>query len=249
MYYFVSDVHLGSAVFGDPREVERRFVAWLKSVETTAQTIFLCGDIFDFWFEYKRVVPKGFVRVLAQLAHLHDLGVRVVFMAGNHDMWIGDYLSLECGVELYTRPHIFEVAGRRVHVAHGDNLNVGGDLTLRLMNGLFRSSAVRSLFSCLIHPDLAMKFGQWWSGSSRKGHVDVVPDYEAAVGRLVDWVGGQHVTAQCDYYLFGHLHTMRRESNSEQGYEVVFINDWMRGEPHCAVIDEGGELRVEKIEL
>lgn len=114
MHYFASDIHLGA---GDPaaaREVERRFVAWLDRAGRDAESIFLVGDIFDFWFEYRRVVPKGFVRTLGKLAELTDWGVRVVFLTGNHDMWVGDYLTRECGVEVYTAPQLLTLGGRRI---------------------------------------------------------------------------------------------------------------------------------------
>ncbi len=245
MYYFVSDVHLGNSVFGDPRIVERRFVAWLKSIESDATALFLCGDIFDFWYEYQYVVPKGFVRVLGQLSRMTDRGVRVVFMAGNHDMWIGNYLSVECGFELYTAPRVFDIAGRKVHLAHGDNLNIGAKPMLRLMNTTFRSSVVRQLFSTLVHPDLAMRFGQWWSNSSRKGHVK-----SEAVGHgiepLIRYATEHHTKHRCDYYIFGHLHTLHRTPIGEHS-EAIFINDWMRGEQHCVKMTEEGDLFVEKI--
>mgnify|MGYP000771996908 CR=1 FL=1 len=102
MYYFASDIHLGAGDEHSARAVERRFVAWLDKVSGDAEAIFLVGDIFDFWFEYRRVVPKGFVRTLGKLAELTDRGVRVVFFTGNHDMWVGDYLARECGVEIHT---------------------------------------------------------------------------------------------------------------------------------------------------
>lgn len=252
MYYFASDVHLGSSVFGDPRVVESRFVEWLRSIESDATALFLCGDIFDFWFEYERVVPKGFVRTLAQLAHLSDSGVRVVFMAGNHDMWIGNYLSMECGAELYTKPRVFELAGRRVHVAHGDNLKVGGNLTLRLMNGAFRSSTVRTLFSKLVHPDLAMRFGQWWSSSSRKGHIEATSQeaINESIERLKSYSAERQEGDPCDYYIFGHLHCLHRAmQNDSRGreYEVLFMNDWMRCEPNILRMDERGEIFVERV--
>ncbi|MFR9554668.1 MAG: UDP-2,3-diacylglucosamine diphosphatase, partial [Rikenellaceae bacterium] len=99
MYYFASDTHLGAGSIEEQRLTERLFVEWLERVSADAEAIFLCGDIFDFWFEYKRVVPRGFVRTLGTIASITDRGVRVIFMAGNHDMWVRDYLAVECGME------------------------------------------------------------------------------------------------------------------------------------------------------
>ena len=118
MHYFVSDIHLGSGDAAEQRRVERNFLNFLTKIEDSAETLFLVGDIFDFWFEYKRVVPKGFVRVLGRLAELSDRGVRIVMLTGNHDMWVGDYLTQECGIELYTTPQIFSLAGKTLFVAH-----------------------------------------------------------------------------------------------------------------------------------
>ena len=170
MYYFASDIHLGAGDEQSARAVERRFVAWLDTVARDAEAIFLVGDIFDFWFEYRRVAPKGFVRTLGKLAELTDRGVRVVFFTGNHDMWVGDYLTRECGMEIYTSPQVMTLSGKKVFIAHGDNMNIDGQPMLKLLNRVFRSRTLKWLFSWGVHPDLAMKFGHWWSGKSRKRH-------------------------------------------------------------------------------
>ena len=180
MYYFASDIHLGAGGPAAARAVEKRFVAWLDEVSREADAVFILGDLFDFWFEYKRVVPKGFVRVLGKLCELTDRGIRVVFMTGNHDMWVRDYFEAECGVEVYTSPRIMELAGKRVFLAHGDNMKIDHLPVLRFMNAVFRSKTIRFLFSWLVHPDWAMRFGQWWSGKSRKSHLvsemgDILP--------------------------------------------------------------------------
>ena len=147
MYYFASDIHLGAGDEHSARAVERRFVAWLDKVSGDAEAIFLVGDIFDFWFEYRRVVPKGFVRTLGKLAELTDRGVRVVFFTGNHDMWVGDYLTRECGMEVYTSPQVMTLAGKKVFIAHGDNMNIDGQPMLKLLNRIFRSRTLKWLFS------------------------------------------------------------------------------------------------------
>lgn len=119
-HYFASDIHLGAGGEAFAGETERRFVAWLDDAAKDAESIFLVGDLFDFWFEYREVVPKGFVRTLGKLAELTDRGVRVVFFTGNHDMWVGDYLARECGVEVYTSPQRFCLNGKHLFIAHGD---------------------------------------------------------------------------------------------------------------------------------
>ncbi len=249
MYYFVSDVHLGAGTPQEAKSVEERFVKWLDSVGEDAEAIFICGDLFDFWYEYKRVVPKGFVRTLGRIAHLTDRGVRVVFMAGNHDQWLRDYFEVECGMEIYTRPKVFELAaGKRVHIAHGDGLNVKRDPILKAMNNTFRSSWVRALFSTFVHPDLALKFGQWWSRSSRAKHINTnYEGQEFAIEALVEYAMGVHADEHADYYVFGHLHAVEEYTIGDQGEaRVIFVNDW-RVNPHCAVMDAEGSITIKEI--
>ena len=144
MVWFASDIHLGGGEAAVARATERRFVAWLDRAAREAHTVVLAGDVFDFWFEYGRVVPQGCVRALGKLAELTDRGLRVVFFTGNHDMWVGDYLARECGLEIHTRPEVLELEGQRIFVAHGDNMNIRGDLKLVLLNKIFRSQIGRA---------------------------------------------------------------------------------------------------------
>ncbi len=246
MYYFVSDIHLGGGAPHEAKAAEELFVGWLESVKEHATGIFICGDLFDFWYEYKRVVPKGFVRTLAKLAELTSRGIRVVFMAGNHDQWVRDYLSVECGVEIYTTPQRFTLEGKQLYVAHGDNLNVKGDPLLKIMNSAFRSKFVRWAFSSLIHPDLALKFGLSWSYSSRKRHSRCEhKGREKALEMLIEHATNIHTTEAADYYIFGHLHTTLNYTG-QRGERVIITNDWSET-PHCAVLDEEGRITLEEI--
>ena len=146
MYYFASDVHLGADGSDETRRRERRFVAWLDMAARDAEAIFLVGDIFDFWFEYVRVIPKGFVRTLGKLAEIADRGVRIYFFTGNHDMWCYDYFERECGIKVFFSPQRMRLAGRNVLIAHGDNMNIDDKPLLRLMNTIFRSKTARRIF-------------------------------------------------------------------------------------------------------
>ncbi len=246
MHYIVSDIHLGGGSRDEAQRVEERFVAWLDSVADSAQTIFLNGDLFDFWFEYKRVVPKGFVRSLGRLTALADRGVRVVFMAGNHDQWIRDYFARECDMEVYTTPQIFYIEGQKIYLAHGDRLNIKGNPMLRLMNWGFHSRCIRALFSTLVHPDLALKFGHWWSRSSREKHTRTeFNGREGAIESLMEHASRVHEATPCDCYIFGHLHVARCETTTN-GARVIFTNDWSHS-PHCIVIGKGGDITLERI--
>jgi UDP-2,3-diacylglucosamine hydrolase len=237
MHYFVSDIHLGSGTPEEQRRVERSFLDFLTKIEEDAETLLLVGDIFDFWFEYKRVVPKGFVRVLGRLAELSDNGVRVVMLTGNHDMWVGDYLTKECGVELYTKPQTFTLAGKTLFVAHGDNMNIGDKPILCLMNAMFRSKVLRKVASWLIHPDLFMRFGQWWSGKSRKSHG---VQSSRVLNPLIDYAVEHNKSHKVDYYIFGHLHFV---ADIKGPIRLLFMGDW-HTQPSYVALDNNGEIEL-----
>ncbi|MBE6174646.1 MAG: UDP-2,3-diacylglucosamine diphosphatase [Rikenellaceae bacterium] len=241
MHYFVADIHLGSGDTAEQRRIERNFLDFLKQIEGDAETLFLVGDIFDFWFEYNEVVPKGFVRVLGRLAELHDKGVRVVMLTGNHDMWVGDYLTKECGIELYTKPQVFEVAGKRLFVAHGDNMNIDNLPMLRLMNWVFRSRFLRKAASWLIHPDLFLRFGKWWSGKSRKSHGS--EQRPEVIEPLVEYVAQHHDAVEADYYIFGHMHYA---ADIASPHRILFMGNW-HSQPNYISLDDNGEIKLKFI--
>lgn len=234
MIYFASDIHLGSGDSATQKSTERRFVQWLEGIKPTAEALFLVGDVFDFWFEYNRVVPKGFVRTLAKLAELADSGVRVVMLTGNHDMWVGDYLTTECGIELYTKPQIFTLKGKKFFVSHGDNTNIKGQPMLKLINAIFRSKVLRAIFSWIIHPDLFLRFGQWWSGSSRKAH-KAQTDLRY-LDPLIEYAKG-YKEAKVDHFIFGHIHIPHQIDN------ITFLGNWAES---CswAELDDNGTINL-----
>ena len=207
---------------------------WLEGIKPTAEVLFLVGDVFDFWFEYNRVVPKGFVRTLAKLAELADSGVRVVMLTGNHDMWVGDYLTTECGIELYTKPQIFTLKGKKLFVSHGDNTNIKGQPMLKLINAIFRSKVLRAIFSWIIHPDLFLRFGQWWSGSSRKAH-KAQTDLRY-LDPLIEYAKG-YKEAEVDHFIFGHIHIPHQIDN------ITFLGNWAES---CswAELDDNGTINL-----
>ena len=244
MYYFVSDIHLGAGDAREARQTEQRFVAWLDDAAADAEAIYILGDMFDFWYEYKRVVPKGFVRTLAKLAELTERGIKIVFLTGNHDMWVGDYLAHECGVEVHTGPIEVTLCGRRILLAHGDNMNIKGQPALRLMNTVFRSRIVRFLFSWGVHPDWALKFGRWWSDSSRRKH-DKYPSDAKCADILTEYAHRYSAShAGIDTFIFGHMHVMHDYRSG--GIRVVLLGEW-RETPNCAVMDDGGEISLKII--
>lgn len=240
MHYFASDIHLGAGNDAEQRATEQRFVAWLDRVAADAETIVLAGDIFDFWFEYRRVVPKGHVRTLGKLAELTDRGIRILFFTGNHDMWVTDYLARECGVEIRTAPEVLTLGSRRIFVAHGDNMRIEGHLLLQAMNAMFRSRTLRGLFSRLVHPDLAVRFGRWWSGKSRKRHGRTPLD-AAVTEPLVAYARDYAARHAVDHFLFGHMHFPR--DYRDGALHVVLLGNWEQGGTY-AQLDERGALTL-----
>ena len=246
MYYFASDVHLGAGDELTSRRTEQRFVAWLDMVAKDAEEIFLVGDIFDFWFEYNYVIPKGFVRALGKLAELADKGVKITFITGNHDMWAKDYLERECGIKTFFAPQTVELAGKRLFVAHGDNMNIKNQPVLRLMNATFRSRIARVLFSWLVHPDLALKFGKWWSGKSRKSH-SMETLTEKSLDFLIDYARGYKAeNPTTDYIIFGHMHYPY--DLSQEQLRVLFLGCW-EGDATYAALDSEGNIELKTFAL
>ncbi len=242
MYYFVSDIHLGSGDATQQQRVEDAFCRWLDKVGEDAKAIYLLGDIFDFWFEYHNVVPKGYVRVLARLSELTRRGTDVVFITGNHDMWCYDYFERECGIKIFRKPQRVDILGSSYHLAHGDNLNIKDKPMLRAMNGFFRSSVARFIFSWLIHPDLAMKFGRWWSGKSRKSHTGdtITPE---SLNFLVEYARGHRAeNPNIEGYIFGHMHYPYIYDND--GLRVLFLSDWSGEEATYCHIDGMGNAQL-----
>ena len=242
MIYFVSDIHLGAGADKESRRSESAFCRWLDMISSDAEAIYLLGDIFDFWFEYRRVVPQGFTRVLGRFADLTARGVRVVLYTGNHDMWCYDYLTRECGIEIVRGPQIESVGGLSLHLAHGDNMNISGQPMLRLMNAFFRSGVARWMFSWLLHPDIALKFGQWWSGKSRKSHSgDIITPENLSF--LVDYAR-QHYTENGTNqgYIFGHMHYPHSVVEGE--FRVLFLSDWSQHEATYAQLDSDKNLEL-----
>lgn len=249
MIYFVSDIHLGAGGDAVARRTERAFCRWLDTIAEDATALYLLGDIFDFWFEYRRVVPQGFVRVLGRLADMADRGVRVVFYVGNHDMWCYDYLERECGIEVVFAPRVESVQGKKLHLAHGDNMNIKGQWLLRLMNTAFRSKVLRVVFSWLIHPDLFLRFGDWWSGKSRKSHKH--KDGRMSVDRLDSLVeyAREHkrVCGDVEAYIFGHMHLPHRHTDAD--LDVLFMSSWSGRKATYITMDADSKLELKTFDI
>lgn len=202
--YFLSDAHLGVPDHASSLKREKKLVAWLEMVEKDAAEIYLLGDIFDFWFEYKHVVPRGFVRLFGTIARITDNGIPVHFFTGNHDLWVKDYFSREMGMQLHHNPIELTLADKRFYIGHGDGLGKG-DKGYKLLKKLFTCKLCQWLFSRL-HPNFAVGLARYFSRRSRVAHVE---DDEQFLGNdefLYAYAKELLEKKHYDYFVFGHRH-------------------------------------------
>jgi UDP-2,3-diacylglucosamine hydrolase len=222
--FFASDFHLGLPAGSPPVEREKKVVAWLNSISSEAGEIYLLGDIFDFWWEYSKVVPKGFTRFLGTISSITDSGIPVHFFTGNHDMWVKDYLSVECGITVHTGPMTTLFDGKKFHLAHGEGLGTNDRLYILLLS-IFRNKPLRWLYSAL-HPSICMGFGHKWSLSSRLGK-GITKDFLGEEKEdLIRYSRSILKNEKIDYFIFGHRHL--EMTYNFQGAEIIFLGDWIK---------------------
>ena len=238
--YFASDFHLGLDAGTDPRERERRVITWLVQVSSDAQAIYLLGDIFDFWWEYKTVIPRGFSRFLGTLATLTDRGIEVHIFTGNHDMWMQGYLAGECGVTIHYEPYQTMIGGELFYLAHGEGLG-SRSRSARMLFAFFRNRMARTLFSA-IHPRWGMAFGHSWSKSSRLAKHVSLPfmgeEREDLIRHTREVAAGG---CRARYYIYGHRHLPMTFDEGER--RMVILGDWISCRSSYAVYD-GKELTL-----
>lgn len=240
--FFASDFHLGLKAGMDPLIRERHVVKWLRSIAGRASAIYLVGDIFDFWWEYKSVVPKGFTRFLGTVSGLTDSGVEVHFFTGNHDMWIGDYLSKECGMILHTKPLLTELMGSSFYIAHGEGLGTK-NISYRFLLWIFRNRILRKLYSC-IHPRIGMAIGHSWSQHSRLAKNYSEEFMGAGKENLVKHAHKVLQTSRVDYFIFGHRHIALDYRLEEYDSRIFFMGNWFNAP--CYVSWDGEKAMLHK---
>ena len=222
--YFLADAHLGSKSHADSVETERKLCRWLDEVKCDAAVIFLMGDIFDYWYEYRYVVPKGFTRVLGKLAELTDAGIEIHFFAGNHDLWLGDYLSDECGMILHFEPLITELYGKKFFLAHGDGLG-DNSRSFLFLRKVFHSKFLQKCFSA-IHPRWTIPLAHAWSNSSR-GNRGVVPYMGEEREHLILFAKEKlKEMPDINYFIFGHRHILLDLPIAAESH-VIILGDWI----------------------
>lgn len=232
--YFVSDVHLGLQVC-NPADRERRFADFLQHLPADTRAVYLLGDIWDFWYEYRDVVPKGYVRVFSALQSLMDRGVEVFFFQGNHDVWTYSYFE-ELGMKKLVQPAVVEIEGKKFCLGHGDGLGPVPS-GYRFLRGIFHSRVAQFLFS-MLHPWLAFRLGNGWSKNNRLSH-DQEYEFRGTDEPLYKFAEEFAKEHYVDYFIFGHYHSDVRMILSS-GAEFYVLKDWIHGSPYLCF--DGSEI-------
>ncbi len=240
--YFLSDSHLGVPNAEKSRKREELLVSWLDEAAGDAKTIFLLGDIFDFWFEYRTVVPKGFVRLLGKIASLTDKGIEVHYFTGNHDMWAFGYFEKELGVTMHRKPFQTELLGKSFYIGHGDGLGPG-DHGYKLLKAFFSCRFCQKLFSFL-HPGFGMGLARFFSARSRianENNPEVFHGKEKEI--LYQFCKNVLQTHHVDYFVFGHRH-LPLDLDVAPGVRYINTGDWVRYFSYAVYDGSGMELKT-----
>lgn len=224
--YFASDNHLGAPTQKQSLVREKKFVHWLDTVSKDAAVIFLLGDLFDFWFEYKTVVPKGFTRTLGKLAELSDAGIPIYYFVGNHDLWMNGYFQQELNIEVFHQPKEFQFNDKTFFIGHGDGLGPG-DKGYKRMKKLFTNPVAKWFFKWL-HPDLGVRLAQYLSVKNKliSGDEDITflgEDKEW----LVQYAKRKLEQKHRDYFVFGHRHLPLEIALGDQSH-YINLGDWIQ---------------------
>ncbi|SHI72819.1 UDP-2,3-diacylglucosamine diphosphatase [Algibacter luteus] len=224
--YFASDNHLGAPTAEASFPREKKFVAWLDEIKQDAAAIFLLGDLFDFWFEYKTVVPKGFTRTLGKLAEISDSGIPIHYFVGNHDLWMNGYFEEELNIPVYHKPEEFKFNDKTFFIGHGDGLGPG-DKGYKRMKKVFTNPFFKWVFKWA-HPDIGMRIAQYFSVKNKLISGD---DDAKFLGEDQEWLA-QYCKRKLedkhrDYFVFGHRHLpLKIKLNEKSTY--VNLGDWVQ---------------------
>jgi UDP-2,3-diacylglucosamine hydrolase len=216
--YFFSDAHLGIGTLREDQERELRLVRFLDFIRRDAEQIFIVGDLFDYWFEYKTVVPKKYFRLFAKIAEITEKGIRIYFIAGNHDFWIKDYFRTELGMEIHLNPVEADIRGKRFFIHHGDGL-LKGDTGYKILKRILRSKVNIFLFS-LVHPDIAGRIARLSSQASRR-----YTSNRAYESKDMTDFAGKKISEGFDFVVMGHNHVPSLQEIGSGTY--VNLGDWI----------------------
>jgi UDP-2,3-diacylglucosamine hydrolase len=224
--YFLSDFHLGAPDHSSSLQREKLLVQFLDEIKQNAQEIFLVGDMFDFWYEYRKVVPKGHVRLLGKLAELSDAGIKLHFFVGNHDMWMRDYFQQELNIPVYFEPKEFVFNGKNFLIGHGDGLGPG-DHGYKRLKKVFRNPVSKWLFG-LLPPVAGMGLAHYMS---RRSRAQTGSSEEVFLGEEKEWliIYCKEMLAQkkVDFFVFGHRH-LAIDYRLNENSRYINLGDWIR---------------------
>lgn len=239
--YFLSDLHLGAPYFPSTKEAERRIVAFLDSIKHDAEAIYLLGDVLDYWYEYRYVVPRGFVRFFGKLAELSDSGIKITWMIGNHDIWIFDYLPNELGIRVIDGSLTEDIYGQKIYMSHGDGVG-RQPWTFRLIRSVFRSKICQFFYSG-IHPRWTIPFAYAWSSHSRATGREPGQDTHPLLDNLIEF-SKEYLALHGDirHFIYGHLHILRQEKLTPEA-DITILGDWITNFSY-AVLEKDGELKL-----
>ncbi|HIA05700.1 MAG TPA: UDP-2,3-diacylglucosamine diphosphatase [Flavobacteriales bacterium] len=240
--YFASDFHLGMPNLAESRQREKLIVKWLDEIREDCTELYLMGDLFDFWFEYKTVVPKGYVRLLGKIAEYTDAGIPVHVFIGNHDMWMFGYLEEELGVEIHRKNLIREFSGKTFFLGHGDGIGPG-DYGYKFIKAVFANKVCQWLFA-RIHPNLAFALANFWSRRSRVDTRNLRFLGEENEHQII-FAKQQIKKTHFDYFIFGHRHVPNDIALSDSS-RYINLGDWIINNTY-AVFD-GETLQLKKYE-
>jgi len=221
--YFASDLHLGLPTHKESLPREKLFIKWLDRIKSDTAELYLLGDIFDFWFEYRQVVPKGYNRFIGKIAEFTDAGIPVYFFSGNHDVWMFNYFQDELGVEMHHKPLIKNILNKKFFLAHGDGLGKG-DVGYKLMKSIFTNPALQWLFARL-HPNFSLWFGNQWSVSSRYSK-ELTHEFRGESELITRFTRSELEKHHFDFFIFGHWHSPVIHPLNESS-NLVVLGDWL----------------------
>jgi UDP-2,3-diacylglucosamine hydrolase len=223
--YFASDFHLGAPSLEESIDREKKVIEWLRTVKSNAQHIFILGDIFDFWFEYKYVIPKGFSRLMGEFISIRDDHIPITFFPGNHDMWMFDYFQSEFGISIYKKPSTLIINEKKFMIGHGDGLGPG-DRTYKILKRLFENKVCQWAFRWL-HPDMGYKLANHYSYKSRQKNLFKDDEFKGEKEWLLQYCRQIESEQHHDYYIFGHRHLpLDIKINEKSRY--INIGDWIK---------------------
>lgn len=239
--YFASDFHLGMP---DPKSSlyrEKKIIRWLDEISKDAKAIVLVGDIFDFWFEYKHVIPKGFIRFQGKLAELRDRSIPIYFFTGNHDLWMSDYFHTELGIPVFKHPISISINDRKLYIGHGDGLGPG-DNVYKFLKSVFSNTFLQWFFKW-VHPNVGIAIAHYWSKRSRISCEKKTDPFRGDNEPLLQYCKEIEKSSPHDYYIFGHRH-LPLELEVTESSTYFNLGEWVHHFSYLEVDEKDVHLKT-----